>query len=143
MIGSHSWFPRRAARIVASLGGALMLAALPAVAQRARPTLRHSNPVVNPNRQHTRVTLDYSLPRGFQITARPRVRVVRANGDLITLINTYFTPGAPLSQAFQDLNTAAYPPGTYQMRVEIDVSGPQGERETVTTPWAPLVVPKR
>jgi hypothetical protein len=86
MIASYSPVSRRAARILAALGSALALAAaLPALAQQARPTLRHSGPVVDPKKRFTRVTLNYTLPRGYRMAERPRLRIVNAKGRQVGL----------------------------------------------------------
>jgi hypothetical protein len=144
MIAFHSLFSRRAACAFATLGSTLALAAAsPAEAQQERPVVRHSHPLVRLDRRHTRVTFDFTLPRGYQLLDNPRVRIVSARGELVVLAPAKVTNRGPNGSGYRRLNTEDYPSGTHRIQVEIDYLDPEGKKGTVSSPPAPLIVPKR
>jgi hypothetical protein len=141
---SPSLLSRRAARSVAALGSLVALtAALPARAQQERPVVRHSHPVVRLDRRNTRVTLEFTVPRGFQLADRPWIRIVEANGRPFLGTRPMFEQREPSWRASIDLNTEDFPAGAYRLRAEVEFVNPEGKREMIPSAWAPFVVPER
>jgi hypothetical protein len=134
----------RTARSLAALGGALaLLTTMPVQAQQNRPRVGHLAQAVRMDRRYTRVSLDFSLPSGFQLAERPLLRILFANGQHFLMTRTFISQRGPAWKGYRDLNTEDFPPGAYRLRAEIVVLDPQAKRETITSAWSPFVIPKR
>jgi hypothetical protein len=121
----------------------VLVAILPARAQRERPVVRHSHPVVRVDRRHTKVTLEFTVPRGFQLADRPWIRIVEANGRQFLATRPMFEQREPSWRASVDLNTEDFPAGAYRLRAEVVFVSAEGKREMVPSNWAPFLVPQR
>jgi hypothetical protein len=136
--------PPGAALAAAALGAAVLLFPMaPARAQQNGPTVRPSVPLVNPTKRYTPVTLDFTLPAGFQLVGHPRIRIFNAKGQQVVLLPTAIDQRGPEGKGHRNLNTEDYPPGNYQLRVEISFVDAQGKKGNAVSPPSPLIVPKR
>jgi hypothetical protein len=124
-------------------GAALLAAAVPARAQQNVPTLRPSVGLVNPTKRFTPVDLDFAIPPGFQLADLPRIRMLNPKGVQVVLLSMHIDRRGPTGKGSQRLNTEDFPPGSYQLRLEIEYVDPQGKKGTLATPWVPFVVPQR
>ncbi len=116
-------FSRRAALAAAALGAvAASFIAGPSPGQQSQPALSVLVPANAGSGPDTRVGANFTLPPGIQRHGNPRVRVTDAQGQLLELLPMYLTPGTTAAGAYRDLHTELYPPGIYQVRVEIDVA---------------------
>jgi hypothetical protein len=136
--------PSRRLLAAATLGSALLLmGGVPSLGQGARPAVRHSHPLVRLDRRNTRVSFEFNAPAGFTLADRPWIRIVHADGKPFLGTRPMFTQRQPTWKGEHDLNTEDFPAGAYRLRVEVEFVNPEGKREMIASPWAPLVVPKR
>jgi hypothetical protein len=123
---SHPQFFRAAALVVAALGGAAVFMAAPSRGQQAAPALSVAAPATATG-PDTRVSLSFAVPAGAHLTRNPRLRVTDAKGQLLELLPVNVTQALPAGAGYRDLHTELYPPGVYQVRLEILYVGADGK----------------
>jgi hypothetical protein len=124
---SFQHFSRRAAVAAAGLGAvATGFVAAPLRGQQAVPAVGVTAPAAASGGADTRVSLNYALPAGVHLQRNPAVVVVDARGRLFEFLPTHITPGTTTSTGHRDLHTELYPPGVYQVHVQIDYTAPDG-----------------
>lgn len=106
-----------------------------------RPTIRHVAPVLASPGRDTTVTLEFTLPPGYELLGGPRVVAINEESALVVLLSTYITQAPPDGKGYQKLGTWHYPPGIYRLRAEIDTLDPDGQTATEVSPWTTLTVP--
>jgi len=136
-------FTRRAALAVAIAGGAVgCFVAAPSRGHQSVPAPSLVAPATASGAD-TRITLSFAVPAGIQLPRNPRLRVTDAQGQLVELLPVYVTQALPAGAAYRDLHTELYPPGVYQVRVEILYVGADGKAGSALSPPSTLTVPAR
>jgi hypothetical protein len=136
-------FVRRAALAAAAVGGATAaFVAGPSRGQQSAPVPSVAVPATAGG-VDTHVALSFAIPAGAQLTRNPRLRVTDAQGQLIELLPVHVTQALPAGAGYRDLHTELYPPGLYQVRLEILYTGPDGKAASALSAPAPLTVPAR
>ena len=92
---------------------------------------------------NTRVTLTFAVPAGVHLTRNPRLRVTDAQGQLLELLPVFVTQGLPAGAGYRDLHTELYPPGVYQVRLEILYTGADAKAGSALSAPTSLTVPAR
>jgi hypothetical protein len=134
---------RHVALTAALASGAILLGiGLPTRAQQNLPAASVQAPAASSG-PDTRVSLTYSLPAGVRLQRNPVIVVIDPQGRLFAFHPVHIAPGAAASTGYRDLPTELYPPGTYQVHVQLDYTTPDGKSATFTSPSVPLVVPAR
>jgi hypothetical protein len=112
--------------------------AVPSRGQQNQPNVRFG--VGAGVRGHRRVDTDFTLPPGDKLVGLPRVKVFDAKDKLVELWRMYLTESTPAFKAYQDLETKNYPPGAYKVIVEVDLTLPNGTKQTFATPGTVVTV---
>jgi hypothetical protein len=131
---------------VATLAGAVLLAALPGRAQQpvpAVPAARHSVPATVAAARATDIPVEFDLPPAFSLVGFPKIRVLDTRGAIVELRPVYITQKPPAGRGHRTLNTHNYRPGTYLVRFECNYKDPAGRSGTVVSPFTTLIVPAR
>jgi hypothetical protein len=144
----------RIAAAVAVLGGvAAALVALPSRGQETppgqqptpapadAPVIQVTVPATRTLGAITQVDYQFTLPSGYELIGPPRVRSVDASGELTELLPMYILQRSPTWAGLRGLHTSAYPPGTYQVTIEVTYQGPDGVTKIAISPARSLTVP--
>ena len=91
----------------------------------------------------THISMGFSLPPGVRLQRNPRLRITDARGQLFELLPMSLTFTANATGGHRDLHTQLYPPGVYQVQLEILYAAPSGKTLTATTPASALTVSPR
>jgi hypothetical protein len=130
--------------LAAALGATTaFLIAAPTRGQQGAPALNLTVPTTASGGADTRVSITYTLPPGVQLQRNPRLRITDTKGQLFELLPTHITPGAAVSTGYRDLHTELYPPGIYQVWLEVLYAAPGGKTITAASPATTLTVPAR
>jgi hypothetical protein len=128
----------------AVIGAAVMLSmGPPSRAQQNLPAVGITSPAAASGAADTHVALNYALPAGVHLQRNPAVVVIDARGRLFEFLPTHISPGTTTSTGYRDLHTELYPPGVYQIHVQIDYTAPDGTSKAANSPTTTLTVPAR
>jgi hypothetical protein len=114
---------------------------VPAPNKAGLPSVRHSAPPVAPREGQTEVSVQFTLPPGFQLVGTPGLQVNRAEGWSADSQSTTLTQAPPEGAARGELPTAGYLPASYRLRAWLSYTDPEGHFGTVYSDWSTLTVP--